>query len=170
MQRDTQEPDDSRFLEGLLALADGGEPGWAESDLALIWQHQLAAPLAFDLGELSPNAGVVAIALCAPVSVKSLADLIKHPSPPLELLQMLKDFARSKRTEAHSAYPNAIAVALYYTSIGLALVRLDCRLTRMHDLTLRGGMEWLTQQVWLDQATRDLAIAAGDCITHPNPI
>jgi hypothetical protein len=162
MPGDRYQPDDSRrLLEGLLALAEGGgEAGWGADDLASMWQHQLAAPLALDLGELSADAGAAAIDLCAPLAINSLADLLAQASPPLELLRMLKDFARSKRTDGHALFPSAVAVCLYYTAIALALVRLDCRLSRMEDSALRAGLEWMKQQAWLDGATRDLVAAA----------
>jgi hypothetical protein len=165
MPGDTFQADDSRrLLQGLLALAERregeNEAGWSVDELASIWRHQLTAPLAFDLGELSPDAGAAAIALCRPLSIKSLADLLDHPSPPLELLGMLKDFARSKRTDPNSAFPSAIAMSLYFTAIAMALLRLDCRLSRMDDSALRSGMRWTANQTWLDQATRDQAAAA----------
>jgi hypothetical protein len=167
MQGDTYQPEDSRrLLEGLLALAEGGEGGeageggWGADDLALIWKHQLAAPLAFDLGELSPDAGAAAIALCNSQSIKSLADLLVHASPPLELLRMLKDFARSKRIDTQAAFPSPIAMSLYFTAIAMALLRLDCRLSRMDDSALRSGMQWTAQQAWLDETTRELVAAA----------
>jgi hypothetical protein len=162
MQGDRYQPDDSRrLLEGLLALAEGGgEAGWSDDELASIWRHQLTAPLAFDLGELSADAGAAAIGLCAPLAINGLADLVAHPSPPLELLRMLKDFARSKRTGGQALFPSAVAVSLYYAAIALALVRLDCRLSRMEDSSLRAGLEWMRQQAWLDGPTRDLAAAA----------
>jgi hypothetical protein len=165
MQGDTIQPDDSRRLfEGLLALAEGGVgesgAGWSAEDLASIWRHQLTAPLAFDLGELSPEAGAAAIALCKPLSIKSVSDLLGQMSPPLELLRMLKDFARSKRTDPDATFPSAIAMSLYFAAIAMALLRLDCRLSRMDDSALRSGMQWTAEQTWLDQATRELAAAA----------
>ena len=157
-----QTDDDSPLLAGLLALAgsEGMAAGWAAEDLAFIWRHQLAAPLVLDLGGIAPDAEATVTALCGSQSIQSLADLLGHAAPPLGVLRLLKDFSRVQRSQADSAYPSQIAIAMYFAAIALALARLECRITAMDDTRLGAGLEWMLRQVWLDQGTRELAGAA----------
>ena len=79
-----------------------------------------------------------------------------HPSPPLELLQLAKEFAKSQRYAEEAVFPVEIASVLYYTAIVLARLRLGQRITEMDDARLRQGVQWCLQQPWIDPATREL--------------
>jgi hypothetical protein len=180
--------DDSGLLAGLITLAGGvasgggasdagrassgnapGNTGWTAADLASIWRHQLGAPLALDLSIIAPDAQATVTSLCAPLSIKSTADLLAHPSPPLEVLRMAKDLSRAQSSQSETAYPDQVAVALYYLAIALGLGRLGRRLSAMDDARLCGGMEWVKQQRWLDQATRDIANEALHYLERRSP-
>jgi hypothetical protein len=179
--------DDSRLLAGLITLAGGvvsgvggagsnsssgrasSDAGWTADDLASIWRHQLSAPLALDLSIVAPGAQATVTSLCAPLSIKSVADLLAHPSPPLELLRMVKDLSRTQSSQAETAYPAQVAVALYYLAIALGLVRLGSRISAMDDARLCSGMEWVMQQRWLDQAPRDIAAEALRYLKRESP-
>jgi hypothetical protein len=157
----TPPEDDSRLLAGLITLADApGHAGWTADDLAAIWRHQLVAPLMADLGSVAADAQTTVISVHAPLSIQSLAGLFAHPSPPLDVLRMVKDLSRMQGSRPETAYPQQVAVALYYLAIALGLVRLGRRMSTMDDARLRDGMEWVIQQAWLDQATRDIASEA----------
>jgi hypothetical protein len=158
----TDNQDDSQFLQGLMALAGGqGDACWSTEELAFIWRHQLAAPLEFDLGSLSWDAAATIEALGGGVApVRSIQDLIHDPAPPLELLRLLKDFARFQRVDPGSAYPQEVAVALYFAAIAMALAQLNRRISRMDDARLCRGLEWMTRRSWIDQRTRELATEA----------
>ena len=155
---------DARLLAGLMTLAVAGGRStnelWAPEDLAMIWRHQLGAPLVFDLGGASPDAEATVTLLCIPHAIKSVADLVSHPAAPLPLLRMLKDFARDQREQPESAYPEPVALALYYVAIALDESRHQCRISRMDEARLREGMKWLAHEPWLDSATRDLGAEA----------
>jgi hypothetical protein len=183
----TQPDDDSRLMAGLITLAGGivrgagaaagndpagnasGDMAWTADDLTSIWRHQLSAPLALDLSIIAPDAQATVTSLCAPLSIKSLADLLAHPSPPLEVLRMVKDLSRTQSSQPETAYPDQVAVALYYLAIALGLVRLGRRISAMDDARLCGGMEWVMQQRWLDQATRDIAGKGLRHLEHESP-
>jgi len=92
--------------------------------------------------------------------LKSFADLFHHPSPPLELLELIKDFAKANLDHPESGLPDEIATTLYYTSIATALVRLDARITQLPDADLQRGLRWAMEQGWLDAATKELLARA----------
>jgi hypothetical protein len=100
--------------------------------------------------------------------LKSFADLFHHPAPPLELLEMTKDFAKANMDQAQSSLPNEVAAALYYTSIAAALVRLDARITRLQEAELRRGLLWTREQGWLDEDTKQLLLQAAAKIALPD--
>jgi hypothetical protein len=92
--------------------------------------------------------------------LKSFADLFHHSAPPVELLELVKSFAKANLDHPESALPGEIASALYYLSIAAALVRLDQRITRLSDADLARGLQWAGEQVWLDDATKELLAKA----------
>ena len=146
---------DPAMLSRLMALdAEGG--GWGEQELGDILRHQLRAPLLFDLGKLTP-AGEVELRQFAHAGgrIESFGDLLHHRAPPVELLVLVKEFAKSGRT-GHGSLPREIATLLYYASIAAALVRQGRRITRMEDAGLREGLRWAVGQPWVDEPTRQV--------------
>src|SRR5580658_4019825 len=84
-------------LAQLFAIGRGEFIGWGESDLAKILLAQLQAPL---LASLKPSASEVQSIIgkansVDPVLPERLGDLLAHPSPPLSLLRLAKDYAKS---------------------------------------------------------------------------
>ena len=154
----------TKLLSGLLSLADDSpqaakSAGWSPAELAAVWRHQLKAPLLVDLGDVAPDAAMTVAQVTQPQrgSLESFADLVGHPDPPAELLQLAKEFAKSQRAgAAGTAFPAEVATALYYLSIALPLARTGRRITEMDDAKLRQGLEWGLRQPWLDEATRNL--------------
>jgi hypothetical protein len=92
--------------------------------------------------------------------LKSFADLFHHPAPPVELLELTKDFAKANMDHAQSSLPSEVAAALYYTSIAAALVRLGARISRLPEGELRRGLLWTGEQAWLDEETKQLLLQA----------
>ena len=131
---------------------------WRREELGAIFRHQLSAPILVDLGGFSPGAAGRLKALSAGQSLllKSFADLFHHATPPVELLQLTKDFAKANMDHPDSSLPPQIAAALYYASIAAALVRLDARISQLKDCELRKGLDWARGQEWIDGATKEL--------------
>jgi hypothetical protein len=92
--------------------------------------------------------------------LKSFSDLFHHPAPLVELLELVKDFAKANLDHPESGLPGEIATALYYTSIAAALVQLDTRISQLPDAELQRGLNWTREQPWLDEKTRELAAKA----------
>lgn len=145
-------------LASLLATGEERTKLWRADELAAIFRHQMAAPVLVDLGTFDPQTATQ-IRLRSEAQgllLKSFADLFLHPSPPIELLELIKDFAKANLDHPESGLPDEIATALYYTSIATALVRLDTRISQLPDTDLRSGLRWAMDQAWLDAPARDL--------------
>ena len=141
---------DLRLLSRLMNLpAAPGEPG-------PLLRHLLTAPVPLDLGALTAeNADKIREwADAQGLLLKSFGDLFAHPHPLVELLELVKDFAKEHRTDAESPLPREVATVLYYASIAVALVRCRHRITRYDDATLRQGFQWGIDQTWVDESVR----------------
>ena len=140
-------------LAELFGMPSGPNNVWRTDELAAILQHQLAAPLEVDLGGKSNRADAGS---SADSGLKTFADLLKHPHPPIELLSLTKQFAKRSRKHADSPLPPEIATILYLASIAAAIVRCRHRLTALDDASLRTKMAWAAEQVWVDDWLRSL--------------
>ena len=163
----TQQPAecDRESLAGLMSLAGAKDARptpdvpavWSITELAAIWRHQLAAPLLLDLGGMNDAANAtVAGHTRSGEKLQTFADLVSHPRPPIDLLQLAKGFAKSRRHAGAAVFPVEIASTLYYLAIVLADLRLGLRITKMDDSQLHRGVQWCLQQPWIDPATREL--------------
>lgn len=149
-------------LARLLAIGGDRPPAWRREDLPDILDHQLRAPLMFDLGRLG-EAGSLPVEVVGPSAAEAGAvpsglycfgDLLYHPAPPIELLVLAKQFA--KTADQGGPLPPQIATFLYYGVIIVALLRHRTRISRLSDETLRDGLRWLSAQPWLDARARGL--------------
>ena len=116
-----------------------------------------------DLGTFDPKtAGSLKIQSEAQgLLLKSFGDLFRHPSPPVDLLKLVKDFAKANLDHPASGMPGEIATALYYASIAVALVNLNQRISQLPDADLRrGSLKRVKEQPWLDEQTKELFSAA----------
>lgn len=153
-----QSESDLRRMSTLLDLrrrADRQE--WRPDELKDMLLHQLGAPLYLSLGTLS--AEVVHQLRCnePPLDARlTLAELFAHPQPPLELLKLVKRFAKQCRREPENPMPSDLVMFLYYVSIAAALVRVNQRISELADGHLRHGMQWVAAQVWVDAEMRSL--------------
>ena len=151
-----------KSLAALLEASGEDARLWRPEELGAIFRHQLAAPVLVDLGGYDPGtaARLKKLSEAQSLLLKSFSDLFQHPAPPLELLELTKDFAKANMDPVQSSLPTEVAAALYYTCIAAALVRLDTRITRLPDAELRRGLLWTRDQAWLDADTRQLLLQA----------
>jgi hypothetical protein len=158
-------------------MASGWENArlWRPEELAAIFRHQMSAPMLVDLGsfDAATAARLKALSDAQSLLLKSFADLFHHPAPPLELLQLVKNFAKANIDHPESGLPGEVASALYYASIASALVHLDTRISQLPDADLRRGFRWLEEQAWLDEKTKTLLAEAKKKLSGveeaPNP-
>jgi hypothetical protein len=152
----------AKELAALMSTSEASGPLWRADELAALFRHQLAAPVLMDLGSFDPRTANQLKTLTAAqgLLLSSFADLFNHPAPPIQLLQLVKEFAKANMDHPESGLPAEIATALYYTSIAAALVRLDTRITQLPDADLQRGLRLVQEQKWLDDATKTILAGA----------
>ena len=165
-QPDSQPPRSSQ-LSDILGIGPENPRLWRPDELAAIFRHQMAAHLVFDLGSMGPpfSRRLAKLSEAQGLVLKSFADLLHHPSPPLELLRITKDFAKANRDHPESLLPPEIAAVLYYASIAAALVRCGARITRLSNHELQKGFQWAGSQAWIDDQMKDLFIKVEPLVT-----
>jgi hypothetical protein len=158
----------AKKLASLLATGEERTKLWRSDELAAIFRHQMAAPVLVDLGTFDPQTATrIRIQSEAQgLLLKSFGDLFHHATPPIELLDLIKDFAKANLEHPESGLPVEIATTLYYTSIATALVRLDVRISQLPAADLQRGLRWAMEQAWLDAPTKELLGHAVEKIAH----
>ena len=122
-------------------------------ELAAVLRHQLSSPVKFEmrgLGAAGERACLLAEA--QQLVVKSFADLLHHPLPPIELLKLTKDYCKSHQREANPAVPREISIVIYYASIVAAGLRHGIRISELPDEKLLQGVKSALAHPWLDSA------------------
>lgn len=149
-------------LSQLLAAGEERSRLWRPDELAAIFKHQFSAPMLVDLGGFDPRtaARLKMLGEAEGLLLKSFSDLIHHPSPPVELLELVKNFAKANVDHPESGLPAEVASALYYLSIAAALVHLDTRISQLPDADLERGLSWTRGQGWVDEQARQLLAQA----------
>src|SRR5580698_754730 len=89
-----------RQPKSLAALLEAsGERGrlWRPEELGAIFRHQMSAPVLVDLGGYDPGTAgrLKTLSDAQSLLLKSFSDLFHHLAPPLELLELTKNFARA---------------------------------------------------------------------------
>jgi hypothetical protein len=122
--------------------------------LASVFQHQMNALLAVDLCMMLPPGAPGIAELCQACGGRLLtfADLTVHPRPSMDLLRLLKDFA--KVTRADGTLPKAVATLLYCLALSLAIIRLGQSSTRLDERHLRKALHWAVSLAWIDSQAR----------------
>jgi len=142
----------------MMGLDTSTKHDWRQTELGSIFRHQLDAPLEFDLGNFAPESKAIldTSSRSADAPLETFGDLLRHPHPPLELLKVVKEFAKANRDDPESSLPTEIATVIYFAAIVVALTRCGQRITELDDDGLRRGMNWVVAQPWIDELTRSL--------------
>jgi len=150
---------DPDHLEQLFVLALEHHPDYRPEELGSILQHQLCTLVEFDLSSLDAGSRrlLQAAAACGEGGgIRTFRDLFTHPSPPIHLLHLTKNFAKSHLKHPESPLPPEIATVLYYSSIVTAWVRLDRRISELTAADLERGLAQVLAEPWLDPDLRHL--------------
>jgi len=131
---------------------------WRPDELGAVFRHQMAAPVSVDLGSLDSGVSgkLKTLTDASGLLLKSFRDLFQHPAPPVELLQLVKEFAKLNRDQPESLLPADVASVLYYLSIAVALARCGERISALSDNELQRGFAWAMSQSWVDEPAREL--------------
>ena len=145
-------------LAELLRLPQDERTTWSEQELRQVFAHQLAAPLVVDMRELSPDLPetIESISSSAAVRLETFGDVLHHERAPIQLLRMIKRFAKTFGADDGGPLPRPVSAVLYLASIAAALVRRQMRITEADDAALAKKFRWARSLVWLDEPTRTL--------------
>jgi len=152
----------AKELAALMATGEERAKLWRPDELAAMLRHQMSAPMLVDLGSFDTRTATKLRTLSEAqgLLLKSFSDLFHHPAPPIELLELVKNFAKANLDHPESGLPGEIASALYYISIASALIHLDSRISQLPDSDLRRGLRWTEEQASLDEKTQGLLAQA----------
>jgi hypothetical protein len=150
--------DRGRSLAKLLSEQALPQRVWTEDEIGAVLAHQWGAPLRVSLEGLDPpqRAAVKVIAEAEQLLLRSFGDLLAHRNPPLELLQITKDFAKAIGTHPGSPLPPDAARVLYLAAIAVARARCGQRISTMSDAELIDGITWTLARPWLPRAVAHL--------------
>jgi hypothetical protein len=141
----------------LLDFRETSRHQWAAEELAAMFRHQLAAPLQLSLGVLSGEAAHQLRLVDPPVNpLLTLGQLFADPNPPVELLKLVKRFAKICRGDPNNPLPSEIVMMLYFGSIAVALTHTTQQISDLPPGPLRRGMKWMSNQSWVTDQMRDL--------------
>ncbi len=145
-------------LASVLAMEADGPRVWRPEELEAVFRHQMAAPVSVDLGNLDPGVSgkLKTLTDASGLLLKSFRDLFQHPAPPVELLRVVKEFAKLHRDQPKGFLPADVASVLYYLSIAAAMARWGERISALSDEALQRGFAWARSQNWIDEPARDL--------------
>ena len=139
-------------------LMDDIDFQWQDADLAGLLRHQLATPLANDLP------GAAAVCPDAAARLGSFGGLFAADSPPRELLDLARLYAKSAAIDRHRPLQREVALVLYFAAIAAGRVKLGLKLTSKGDAELVQAYRWALDRPWLARELVPLfeaAVAAG---------
>jgi len=153
-------------LASVLDRAGSSHGVWGREEFGALLEHQLATPIEVDLESLPPAKAqqIKALGDAGGLLLKSYGDLFKHPHPPLELLRLVKEFAKAASHAPEGPIPCEVAQVLYYAAIAAALVNRGERITSLRVDALRQGLEWVRAQEWVGAGTKELTGRALACL------
>jgi hypothetical protein len=149
--------DNPELLSRLMDVSLPDADSWQPEELGEILRRQLAAPLTVDLGPLDPGVpDLVQAAGAGGATLQTFEDLFHHPSPPLRLLELAKEFGKANLKRRPPLLPRDVAMVVYVTSIVVALRRCRARISQLTPETLQHRVTWILEQPWVDARLRAL--------------
>ena len=152
-------------LAGLLNWNEDEHSPWSQEQLTALFEHQLKTPLSKQFAEISPRLAAALPPLTSGQDkpITTLEDLLKHPSPPIEVLRAVKDWATHSMRSKNDKTPPQIAPIVYLTAVAVALVRCDERISSSGDTDLEATFRQALEATWAGDQIRQifrLALAA----------
>ena len=128
---------------------------WQENDYAAIFQHLLSSPLLLVTGPADDQDSRDEQATFGTMKTALFAKV-----PDLQVLALIKRFAKQAFQSNDGQLPEPVALALYYLVICVAMIQTDNAITELTHSQLVEGIDWSLQQTWLDEQTRSVFLAA----------
>lgn len=146
-------------LSRLLELDPNDEPPWTADDLHAILRHQLDTEIEFDLTHFGGIARETVTAIAPPQEGQrpgTFGQVLTGPNPPLQLLDLIRRFAKRYRKHGTDGMPEEVATVLYYAAIAAARLRHGASISKLDDRAIRAGIQWALDQPWFAGPLRDL--------------
>jgi hypothetical protein len=149
---------DPRLLAQFLEVEDVPRGIWSADELGAILRHQLASSVQLDLESQDPalRARVPALLPGHKPGALTFGQLFQQAAPSLDLLLLVKQFAKASRLRGQSVLPAEIATVIYLSSIVVARLRCRRRISEQSDESLTYGIQWILDQPWVDENTHRL--------------
>jgi hypothetical protein len=135
-------------LAALIEVDGESWEGQSSSQLSRIWHEQPRLPFGNAGDDITGS------------RPGTIGEFISHPSPPVEGLIQLKDYANQHRHHLASPLPLPVVMMLYYASILLARSCHKAIISQLSDRELLKGIRWAVEQDWIDASLRDRFIQA----------
>src|SRR4051812_48731847 len=155
------ENDDLRWLSSAMSIEPDGPDRWRPEELAEMLLHQLAAPIGEDVWRLSEELArrydqEMTRVSDAGGAAMTFGELFGASGPPVEVLRIVKDYAKQSISISDGPMPEELGAALYYASISCALLRCGQRISSLDQQAMREGLNWALGQSWLNDSLRAL--------------
>ncbi|MEF8788136.1 MAG: hypothetical protein V5A84_03620 [Planctomycetota bacterium] len=82
--------------------------------------------------------------------IRTVRDLLLHPSPPVGVLIILKNAAKASRNSPEGPLSDRASTALYLAAIGIAWLRCRELITTLDIQSLDENLSWAARQSWDD--------------------
>lgn len=147
-----------RALADLLSGENLPSHVWAEADREAVFLHQLQAPVRLELGGLEParEALIRGLMDANPGLLTSLRGLLERRDAPVEILAMVKAFARSMAVHPDATLPRDVARAICALTI-LAAWRDGRRITTLSEVQIASMGRWVESCDWIDDRSKQIA-------------
>lgn len=151
----------------LLSLGTSGSHPWSEEELAAMLEYLLSRPLQSDLGGL-PKTLVQELTRMEQKNggaMHTFGYWLHHAHPPVELLRLVKRYAKSCYANPQCGIPPKVSLVLYYLCLAVALVRCRTSITSLKHEELKAGFDQLANVKWVDEASRAIFEEAWLCLS-----
>jgi hypothetical protein len=141
-----------------MGVGAGLDIKWPNEDFGQILDHQLSTLLIYDL--VDPNDRIRELEGSSSdvgnARLRTFGDLLVHPKPPYWLLDLVKEFAKTADRRWERPLPSEVATVLYYSVIGVAILRGFPEISSLNGSDLLEGFTWGEQQSFAPPEVRQL--------------
>ena len=138
-------------LTQVIRLGQQQDIDWSPRDLQDMLEHLLTSPLVDELTGLNGinnNRVEHLVTACQPPIV-TFDDLFTTTQPPVELLTLVKHYAKMAADLPDRTLPEPVTSVLYTAAIAAARVRCQEKVTSHNDQKIRKGVIWALDQPWI---------------------
>ena len=149
-------------ISQLLHLDETKPEPWQEDDLPAMIQHQMSAPLEFDLGSAKLSGSELktaseSFASATHSNIRTFGELLKNPRPPLDLLRLSQKFFRQKVKEhPKGSSEQKLSYLFYLLSIVVARIRHGANISRLTDDEQLQAIKSMIKKTWVEEKILEL--------------